>query len=54
MQQEQDLVAWFEEQGVTVNEVDTAPFREAVMPAHNGDAANWDQETYDRLQAIGQ
>ncbi|PTL88806.1 ABC transporter substrate-binding protein [Halomonas litopenaei] len=54
VQQEQDLVAWFEEQGVTVNEVDTAPFREAVMPAHNGDAATWDQETYDRLQAIGQ
>ncbi|GEN22297.1 sialic acid TRAP transporter substrate-binding protein SiaP [Halomonas cupida] len=53
-QQEQELVAWFEEQGVTVNEVDPAPFREAVVPFHNGDAATWDQETYDRVQALGQ
>ncbi|WP_104203698.1 sialic acid TRAP transporter substrate-binding protein SiaP [Billgrantia saliphila] len=53
-QQEQELVAWFEEQGVTVNEVDREPFREAVVPEHNGDDATWDQETYDRLQEIGQ
>ncbi|WP_111411745.1 sialic acid TRAP transporter substrate-binding protein SiaP [Billgrantia lactosivorans] len=53
-QQEQELVAWFEEQGVTVNEVDREPFREAVVPEHNGDDATWDEETYDRLQAIGQ
>ncbi|QTP55213.1 sialic acid TRAP transporter substrate-binding protein SiaP [Billgrantia sulfidoxydans] len=53
-QQEQELVAWFEEQGVTVNEVDREPFREAVIPEHNGDDATWDQETYDRLQEIGQ
>ncbi|MGR4068104.1 sialic acid TRAP transporter substrate-binding protein SiaP [Billgrantia sp. C5P2] len=53
-QQERELVAWFEEQGVTVNEVDREPFREAVMPEHNGDDATWDQETYDRLQEIGQ
>ncbi|QOR38991.1 sialic acid TRAP transporter substrate-binding protein SiaP [Billgrantia diversa] len=53
-QQEKDLVSWFEEQGTTVNEVDTEPFREAVMPHHNGEAATWDQETYDRLQALGQ
>lgn len=53
-QQEQELVAWFEEQGVTVNEVDREPFREAVMPEHNGEDATWDEETYDRLQEIGQ
>lgn len=53
-QQEQELVAWFEEQGVTVNEVDREPFREAVIPEHNGEDATWDQETYDRLQEIGQ
>ncbi|NIC04111.1 sialic acid TRAP transporter substrate-binding protein SiaP [Billgrantia bachuensis] len=53
-QQERELVAWFEEQGVTVNEVDREPFREAVMPEHNGEDATWDQETYDRLQEIGQ
>ncbi|WP_163648513.1 sialic acid TRAP transporter substrate-binding protein SiaP [Modicisalibacter sp. 'Wilcox'] len=53
-QSEAELVSWFEDQGVTVNKVDTKPFREAVMPYHNGDAATWDQETYDRLQALGQ
>ena len=47
-------MAWFENQGVTVNEVDTKPFREAVLPYLNGDAATWDKETFDRLQAIGQ
>lgn len=54
LQSEEELVAWFEEQGTTVNEVDITPFREATLPAHNSDAATWDQETYDRLQAIGQ
>lgn len=54
LQSEEELVAWFEGQGTMVNEVDITPFREATIPAHNGDAATWDQETYDRLQAIGQ
>ena len=53
-QSEAELVSWFEDQGVTVNKVDTKPFREAVIPYHNGEAATWDQETYDRLQALGQ
>ncbi len=52
IQQEKDLVAWFKDQGVNVNEVDRGPFREATMKLHNGDMATWDQETYDRLQAI--
>jgi len=52
IQQEEELVAWFEEQGVTVNEVDRTPFREATMELHNGEMASWSQETYDRLQAI--
>jgi len=52
IQQEEELVAWFEEQGVTVNEVDRTPFREATMALHNGEMASWSQETYDRLQAI--
>ncbi len=52
IQKEKELVAWFKEQGVTVNEVDRGPFREATMKLHNGDMASWDQETYDRLQAI--
>lgn len=54
VQSEKDLVAWFRDQGVTVNEVDIQPFREAVIPYHNGEAATWDKETYDRLQALGQ
>lgn len=53
LQSEAELASWFEEQGVTVNEVDITPFREATMAFHNGDDATWDQETYDRLQAIG-
>jgi len=53
-QSEKDLVAWFEDQGVTVNKVDTEPFRKAVIPYLNGDAATWDKATYDRLQALGQ
>ncbi|MCA0994108.1 sialic acid TRAP transporter substrate-binding protein SiaP [Alloyangia pacifica] len=50
---ENSLQDWFTEQGVTVNEVDRGPFIEAVKVMHNGDMATWDQETYDRLQAIG-
>ncbi|RYH06660.1 sialic acid TRAP transporter substrate-binding protein SiaP [Tropicimonas sp. IMCC6043] len=53
-QSEVELVEWFREQGVTVNEVDRQPFIEAVKKLHNGDMATWDQETYDKLQAIGQ
>ncbi len=53
-QSEEDLVAWFEDQGISVNKVDTKPFREAVIPYLNGEAATWDKETYDRLQALGQ
>jgi len=49
---ENSLVAWFREQGKTVNEVDRAAFRAAVVPLHNGPAATWDKATYDKLQAI--
>ena len=51
-QAEEDLVQWFRDEGVNVNEVDRGPFREATMKLHMGDMATWDQETYDRLQAI--
>lgn len=53
VESEAELVEWFREQGNNVNEVDITPFREAVMEMHNGDMATWDQETYDRLQALG-
>ncbi|WMS40765.1 sialic acid TRAP transporter substrate-binding protein SiaP [Acuticoccus sp. MNP-M23] len=51
-QKEAELVKWFEGEGVVVNEVDRGPFIEATKKMHNGDMATWDQETYDRLQAI--
>lgn len=47
-----ELAAWFEQQGVMVSKVDREPFREAVVKLHNGPAATWDQATYDKLQAI--
>ena len=31
-QAENDLLSWFEEQGVTVNKVDRTPFIQAVAP----------------------
>ncbi len=49
---ESELVEWFRGEGVQVNEVDRAPFIEAVKVMHNGDMATWDKATYDRLQAI--
>ncbi|WP_159592562.1 sialic acid TRAP transporter substrate-binding protein SiaP [Chelativorans xinjiangense] len=52
IQAEKDLVQWFGDQGVEVNEVDRTPFREATMKLHNGEDATWDQDVYDRLQAI--
>ncbi|PWJ20220.1 sialic acid TRAP transporter substrate-binding protein SiaP [Jannaschia seohaensis] len=51
---ENALAQWFRDEGVQVNEIDRGPFIEAVKVMHNGDMATWDQETYDRLQAIGQ
>lgn len=35
-QAEVDLIAWFEEQGVTVNKVDRKPFRDATIPSWQG------------------
>lgn len=52
IEQEQETVQFFKDEGVQVNEVDRGPFIEAVKKLHNGPAASWDQETYDRLQAI--
>ncbi|MFT5067462.1 MAG: tripartite ATP-independent transporter DctP family solute receptor [Reinekea sp.] len=49
---EAELADWFRGEGVQVNEVDRAPFIEAVKAMHNGEMATWDQATYDRLQAI--
>lgn len=52
-QAEQDLVAWFREQGVTVNEVDRKPFQDAVLPKLT-DWSNvpYNKEHFDRLQGL--
>lgn len=49
---ELELVQWFRDEGVTVNEVDRGPFRDAVAGDLNGPDASWERETFDRLQAL--
>jgi TRAP-type C4-dicarboxylate transport system substrate-binding protein len=49
---EAELVGWFRENGVEVHEVDRGPFREATVAQHNGAAATWSQDIYDRLQGL--
>jgi tripartite ATP-independent transporter DctP family solute receptor len=51
-EKEQELVQTFRDRGKEVIEVEREPFRSAVVEAHLGPDATWDQETYDRLQAI--
>ncbi len=48
-QSELDLVAWFREQGITVNEVDKAPFQDAVRPKLTGDDVPYTMEHFKRL-----
>jgi tripartite ATP-independent transporter DctP family solute receptor len=50
---EKELVAWFRKNNVTVVEVDRVPFRNAVVEKHNGPAATWSKDIYDKLQALG-
>jgi len=49
---ENTLADWFREQGNNVNEVDRAPFIEAVKPFLISDDMPWPAEIYERLQAI--
>lgn len=49
---EAELAGWFREKGVTVNEVDRAPFMAAVAPMLNGGDVPWDAAVFERLQAI--
>jgi tripartite ATP-independent transporter DctP family solute receptor len=46
------LVEGFRGMGVEVHEVDRGPFREATVEAHNGPAATWSRDIYDRLQGL--
>ena len=52
--QEKELVSWFRDQGIRVNEVDREPFREAVMPYLTADDVPWPPETLKRLQSISE
>ncbi len=52
VKKEQELVQGFRDRGKDGLEVDRAPFRDAVVEAHMGPEATWDQEVYDRLQGI--
>ncbi|MGI3171129.1 sialic acid TRAP transporter substrate-binding protein SiaP [Pseudooceanicola sp. C21-150M6] len=51
-QQEADLITWYRDNGVNVNEVDRAPFAEAVKSVINGPDATWTPEQFDALSAI--
>ncbi len=48
-QSEQDLVAWFREKGITVNEVDQKPFQDAVRPMLTGKDVPYTMEQFERL-----
>ena len=53
VQSERELVAWFEERGVTVNQdVDREAFREAVRPHLTGEDVDWSDDVFERLQAL--
>ena len=52
VKKQDELAAWFEQQGVQVHRVDREPFRQAVVKLHNGPTATWDKATYDKLQAL--
>ena len=49
---ENDLVTWFETQGIEVLKVDRQLFREKILPSHQAMKASIGVEFYDRLQAI--
>lgn len=49
---EQRLADWFRNEGITVNEVDRAPFIAAVAPALTSGDLPFSPELYERLQAI--
>lgn len=52
VQSEAELVSWFRGEGVTVNEVDRAPFIDAIAPHLVGDDVPWDASVYERMQEI--
>jgi tripartite ATP-independent transporter DctP family solute receptor len=52
-QSETDLIAWFRDKGIEVNEIDKKPFQDAVLPKlTDWDNVPYNQEQFDRLQAL--
>ncbi len=52
-QSETDLIQWFRDQGIQVNEVDKAAFQAAVMPVVTDESkVPYTKEMYDRMQAL--
>lgn len=50
---EQSLVSWFRDQGITVNEVDKAPFQDAVKPMLTDmSQVPYEMSHFERLQAL--
>ncbi|KUP94568.1 sialic acid TRAP transporter substrate-binding protein SiaP [Tritonibacter horizontis] len=49
---ELELVEWFRSEGITVNEVDRAPFIEAVAPALTAGNLPFPDDLYEKLQSI--
>ena len=52
VQAEKDLVSWFRDQGIKVNEVDRKPFMDMVKPHLLTADMPWTPDIYKRLQAI--
>lgn len=52
VQAEKDLVSWFREKGIKVNEVDRQPFMDIVKPHLLSKDMPWTPDIYERLQAI--
>lgn len=52
VQAEKDLVAWFRERGIQVNEVDRKPFMDALKPELIGSNVPWDRSLYEEIQSI--
>lgn len=54
LQKEEDLVAFFEEQGLSIYEADIPAFQEHVLNYYldNDISADWDMDTFEKVQAL--
>ena len=56
LQKEAELVAFFEEQGLSIYEADIPAFQEHVLDAYLNDSISdtWDMDVYDQIAALGE